>query len=104
MHGCTTTAGVTITEPAALSANISAQTNVDCHGNSTGSAAVSVAGGTTAYSYSWNTTPVQTTATATGLAAGDYTVTITDAHGCTTTAGVTITEPAALSANISAQT
>jgi len=35
--------------------------------------------GTAPYTYSWNTTPVQTTAIATGLAAGTYTVTITDA-------------------------
>lgn len=41
-------------------------------------------------SYSWNTTPVQTTATATGLNAGTYIVTITDANGCTTTASVTV--------------
>jgi len=45
------------------------------------------------YSYSWNTLPVQTNPTATGLTAGDYTVTITDNRGCTATANVTITQP-----------
>lgn len=43
-----------------------------------------------AVSYSWNTNPVQTTATATGLAAGNYIVTLTDAHGCTATASVNV--------------
>ena len=36
-------------------------------------------------SFSWNTTPVQTTNPATGLAAGNYTVTVTDQKGCITT-------------------
>ncbi|WP_174544390.1 SprB repeat-containing protein, partial [Flavobacterium glycines] len=104
--GCTTSAQVTITQPeAALSATISNSTNVNCYGGATGSATVSVTGGTTAYSYSWNTTPVQTTATATNLAAGTYTVNVTDAKGCTTSAQVTITQPAAaLSATISNST
>ncbi len=38
------------------------------------------AGGNGAYTYSWNTTPVQTTQTATGLAAGTYNVLVTDAN------------------------
>jgi hypothetical protein len=36
---------------------------------------------------------VQTTAAATGLSAGTYTVTVTDANGCTATANTTLTEP-----------
>jgi len=104
-HKCTTTATVTITQPArALSASILDYTNVLCFGNATGSATVSVSGGTDPYSYSWNTTPAQTGATATGLAAGTYTVTVTDANGCTTTASVTITQPDALTATIEGQT
>jgi gliding motility-associated-like protein len=104
-HGCTVTSTATITQPAALSANISAQTNISCSGGNSGSATVSVSGGTAPYSYSWNTSPVQTSATASNLAAGAYVVTVTDAHGCTATASVTITGPSvALSAIISAHT
>ena len=48
---------------------------------------------------------MQTTATANGLSAGNYVVTVTDNKGCVTTANVTIGQPAAaLSASISSQT
>jgi gliding motility-associated-like protein len=95
-NSCTTTATVTITEPAALTASITAQTDVLCFGGTTGEAEVTAAGGTAPYSYSWNTTPVQTGATATGLAAGVYIVTVTDNNGCTTTVTATISEPVLL--------
>jgi gliding motility-associated-like protein len=105
-NNCSHTQTVSITQPsAALNANISSQINVACHGNSTGSASVTVIGGTTPYAYSWNTTPIQTSAQATSLPAGSYAVTITDAKNCTTSAAVNITEPATnVSALISSQT
>ena len=55
----------------------------------------------TSYTYTWNTTPAQYTATASNLAAGAYTVTVKDANNCSATANVTITQPSvALSATI----
>ncbi|MGV3638996.1 MAG: cadherin-like beta sandwich domain-containing protein [Adhaeribacter sp.] len=103
-NSCTTTKSVTITQPAsALTASISAQTNVACNGASTGSATVSVSGGTPGYTYSWSPSG-GTAATASGLSAGNYTVTVTDANGCTTAKSVTIIQPTALTAFISAQT
>ncbi|WP_199885704.1 SprB repeat-containing protein, partial [Flavobacterium bizetiae] len=42
---------------------------------------------------SWNTSPIQTSATANNLIAGTYIVTVTDAKGCTDTEQITITEP-----------
>ncbi|TWI44569.1 SprB-like repeat protein, partial [Flavobacterium glaciei] len=89
---CITTTSVTITEPTALVANLTTQTNVSCNGGPTGSATVSVSGGTSGYTYSWSPSG-GTAATASGLAAGTYTCTITDANSCTTTASVTITQP-----------
>ncbi|WP_131807316.1 MBG domain-containing protein, partial [Myroides marinus] len=70
------------------------QTNVSCNGRSDGTASVTTLGGTGTYTYSWYPSG-GTAATATGLAPGIYTVTVTDANSCTTTATATaiITEP-----------
>ncbi|MDM1405983.1 hypothetical protein HX039_18070, partial [Myroides marinus] len=76
-----------------LQATIS-KTDVNCYGESNGSAIVSVSGGTAPYTYSWAPSG-GTAATATGLAPGNYTVTVTDANACTTTASVTIDQPTA---------
>ncbi|WP_310299743.1 gliding motility-associated C-terminal domain-containing protein [Flavobacterium aquidurense] len=92
---CQTTQSFTITQPAALSVTPS-QTNASCNGGSNGTATVAVTGGTGAYTYSWSPTG-GTAATASGLAAGTYTVTIKDANLCQTTQSFTITQPAALS-------
>ncbi|CAM3411999.1 gliding motility-associated C-terminal domain-containing protein [Flavobacterium chungbukense] len=73
---------VIIGEPAEALTAAKSQVDVSCGGASTGSATVTVSGGTAAYTYLWNTTPVQTTATANNLAAGSYSVKITDANGC----------------------
>ena len=48
----------------------------------TGTATVSATGGTAPYSYVWTSVPAQSTATATGLAAGYYVVNVVDAVGC----------------------
>ncbi|WP_158729335.1 MBG domain-containing protein [Flavobacterium sp. I-STPA6A] len=91
-NGCTTEQSFTITQPTALVATAAAQTNVSCNGGSNGSATVNVSGGTSGYSYAWAPSG-GTAATATGLSAGTYTVTVTDANGCSTTQGFTITQP-----------
>ena len=101
-HGCTATASVTITQPPILTATISATVDVPCHGG-IGSATVTAAGGTSPYAYVWNPSS-QTNATATGLTAGSYTVTVTDHDGCTASASVTITQPSTLTAAISSST
>jgi gliding motility-associated-like protein len=59
-------------------------TNADCSGP-IGSIALTVTGNSSFYSYTWNTNPVQTGATASGLAPGSYTCTITDGYGCQAT-------------------
>lgn len=91
-NGCVTSSNCTITEPSAISLS-SSSTDATC-GNANGSTSVNATGGTSGYSYSWNSVPVQTTATATGLVAGNYTVTVTDANGCTATANSTVTDVA----------
>ena len=99
---CSITKNFTITEPSSLSATTTVINNVSCNNGTDGFASVSVTGGTSPYTYSWNTTPVQTNSTATNLAAGTYTVTVTDFTNVVTTANVTISEPSALSLSITA--
>src|SRR5690606_42144243 len=86
----------TISEPAAaLSAETDGgKTDVPCSTRSRCTATVAPTGGTPPYTYSWSPSG-GTNATATGLAANTYTVTITDFNGCQTTRGFTINEPAA---------
>lgn len=92
--GCTVTLDTTITQPTPLSPSIlNTAVMASCNGVCDGTATGSVSGGTPAYTYSWNTTPVQNTATAIGLCAGSYTCTFTDANNCIDSASVTITEP-----------
>lgn len=84
---------VTITQPAEpLSVSIT-RTDVLCFGQSNGTATATASGGTPPYSYSWNTSPVQTTYTATGLSEGNYIVTVTDNNGCMVNEGVAISQP-----------
>ena len=93
-NGCTDSSSVTITEPAVLIAATVVDSNVSCNGGNDGSATASASGGTAAYSYSWNNGA--TTASITGLIAGTYSVTVTDANGCTDSTSVTISEPTVL--------
>ena len=88
----------TVSQPTALSATIN-KTDVACNGDATGEATAVPAGGTAGYSYLWSNT--QTTPTISGLTAGMYSVTVTDANMCTTVASVTINQPDALSATAS---
>ena len=84
---------VKITIYPSVTATIPISANPLCHGSSDGSASAAVAGGTAPYSYSWNTTPTQTTSTAYDLTAGTYMVTITDSHGCSDSESIILTEP-----------
>jgi gliding motility-associated-like protein len=101
-NGCTTTRTYTITQPPALTTT-GGQTNVLCFGQCTGSATVTPSGGTSPYSFSWAPSG-GTGASAGGLCAGTYTVTVTDANGCTTTRTFSITQPPSAVSATSTQT
>lgn len=93
-NGCTTQETVVLTDPgAALAVTAVVDANVDCFGGTNGQATAIASGGTPPYTYAWNDPLAQTTATATNLAAGTYTVTVTDAVGTITSTTVTITQP-----------
>lgn len=94
-NSCSQTQTVSVTSPGTLSLTTSV-TNVYCNGDATGKATAIASGGSSPYSYLWNDIPATNIATATGLTAGTYSVTITDNNGCTQTGSATITEPPVL--------
>lgn len=69
-------------------------TPVSCYGGNDGSASANVSGGASPYSFSWSNG--QTTALVTDLAAGVYTLIVTDAAGQSVTTVANINQPAAL--------
>jgi gliding motility-associated-like protein len=82
-NNCTATLSITITQPTtAVSISTTVQ-NILCL-NGTGSINSSPAGGVSPYTYSWNNQAI--TQNITNLQAGNYTVTVTDANGCTANA------------------
>jgi len=93
------TAVVVITS-GSLVAAVATPTNVLCNAGNTGAANVTVSGGTSPFTYSW-APGGQTTATASNLQAGIYSVTVTDASGCAGTQTVAITQPTLLTSTVS---
>jgi hypothetical protein len=84
-----------------LAVNSGTVTNVTCNSGSDGAITTIVTGNTTAVTYSWDTNPVQTTADISGVPAGFYTVTVTEATTCVASNTFSITEPAAVPAPVS---
>lgn len=87
-NGCTAAGVVTISNPTALSVSTSS-TDATCGTCPDGSTTATPSGGTSPYTYSWSPGGC-TSANCTGLTPGVYTVTITDANGCTQTAADTV--------------
>ncbi len=101
-NGCSLSAGTVLADPTPISLTSSVNNNVLCNGLENGSATITPNGGSPIYSYQWDLTAGnQTTATATGLAAGPHDVTVTDMNGCSISTSVIITEPTALNPSIS---
>ena len=83
--GCTVNRTVIITEPVALQVN-GATTQITCNGANNGSIILTVAGGTTPYTFAWTRdgNPFSSQQNITGLSSGIYVVTVTDGNNCTT--------------------
>lgn len=90
-NGCFVIASFSVGNPQQLVATGATTAPTTCNG-SNGTATAVVTGGTGAYSYAWNTTPMQTNATATNLGQGNYACTVTDANGCSTVVGVSVSD------------
>jgi gliding motility-associated-like protein len=100
---CSATATITLGEPDTLQISFTNVTQIACGpGNCTGTATAAVNGGTAPYTYIWGAnTGGQTDSTAINLCGDIYSITATDAHGCTIVGTVTITDNSSLSIIIS---
>ena len=88
---------VNITAPAVLSGSATVS-NISCNGQANGSVNLTASGGTAPYAYNWGSGI--TSEDRSGLSAGTYTLTVTDANGCITTQNALITQPTAISASL----
>jgi len=101
--GCTQTKVVTINSPAQIIANPSVVTNTSCSGVCNGSTTSTPIGGTGPFTYLWTPGNI-TTATATNLCAGTYSLRVTDANNCVSNQSVTVTQPTPVTASITGST
>jgi hypothetical protein len=101
--GCTATNTVTITQPPAIVPSVTI-TQPSCYGNCNGSFVTSVTpSGTYQYSINGGST-YQSSATFSGLCAGNYTVTVKNAGNCTAAFSFTISQPSPVSISTASQT
>ncbi len=94
-NGCATSTNDTITEPTQLGISVLSIDSANCYGASDGSIEVSSTGGVLPYAYSWNNST--SNALNTGLSAGVYAVTVTDANGCDTSLSASVAQPDSIS-------
>ena len=93
-NGCTSTSSLTISQPQAVVMAASSFTNVSCFGGSNGQISTTVQGGMGGFTYVW--LPAGSAPSLSGLVAGGYSVTVTDANSCSINANFNINEPSAL--------
>ncbi|MCB0396653.1 MAG: choice-of-anchor L domain-containing protein [Flavobacteriales bacterium] len=93
VNGCISTTSVTLSSPTAINLSVTG-TDASCNGICDATATVTATGGSLPHSYLWDDPAAQTTATATGLCAGNHTVIVTDQNGCQASIQMTLNEPA----------
>ena len=93
-NGCQDSATVFVAESDEIIDNVIVDhRNITCHGDQDGSLSiVQVEGGTPDYAYTWSVNPVSASAI-TSLMPGTYSLTVTDANGCSFAQAFTISEP-----------
>lgn len=94
-NGCTDTCGFILQNIECKLVGTAQGINPDCNGTATGSIQVAVTGNNGLVAYNWSN-PALSGANPTALAAGTYTVTLTDAAACKDTLSVTLSNPARL--------
>jgi len=98
VNGCSSTDDVTVTVSSAifLTDNV---TNVSCNGMCDGSISIAPTGGNPPFTYNWSPGGI-TIPNITNLCAGTYTITVTDANGCTEQLNSTVTQPNAITISL----
>ncbi len=97
INGCSDYISVDVLEPDEI-INTTSSIDASCYDNCDGSISITTNGGNPPYIYTWD--DGQTTQTATGLCAGFYNVTITDANNCSTINSAVVNEPSPILINI----
>ncbi|HNM24075.1 MAG TPA: MopE-related protein, partial [Saprospiraceae bacterium] len=98
--GCVRTASVYIGQPPAIGISGLIQ-HVACNGNNNGAIDISISNGTGPFAYLWS--DGSTTGDRGGLTAGTYSLTVTDANGCTRQKSFTVNQPSALTLSFTTQ-
>ncbi len=93
-NGCTLIKNIQVANSSKPIVTLAGTTDITCNGLNNGSIDINISGGVQPYSYSWSSG--QTTQNISSLAPGVYSVTVTDANGCTGTVSTTIIQPPAL--------
>ena len=89
--GCSKIINVSIEQPKPLTARIDRAQDVKCFGDETGEVSISVEGGIKPYVFEWNNGA--TSEDISGLGAGEYSVTITDANDFKVTIDTVLKQP-----------
>ncbi|MBN8681579.1 MAG: choice-of-anchor L domain-containing protein [Chitinophagales bacterium] len=97
--GCTSNFPFEVASPAPIVPVISTVQDVRCFGGADGQLQVNISGGTPGFSYQWSVPSSPNSPTLSNRPIGSYTVTVTDAEGCTATASGNLTQPTALNIN-----
>jgi|GEM_PF-906624 len=97
VHDCAVVETVTVQGPDPITMNVTKMKTPTCYGSSDGEISLAASGGVGLYSFSWNN---ETTASQSQLAAGDYSVKITDVNQCVLNQMVQLTQPTDLSVQI----
>jgi gliding motility-associated-like protein len=98
-NGCTATASVSLGSPSALSLSFSVN-DINCFGQNDGAVTATAIGGTPPYTYSLDGGAPQNAATFTGLSAGIFELTATDANGCTAAGFIGVNAPLPVDVNL----
>jgi PKD repeat protein len=93
---CTHVDSFVIAQPTAIALQVTAS-DVHCFGQLTGNANVDASGGSPSYNFIWSNN--QTGNSVSNLAAGNYSVTVTDAQNCTSSSSFVVSQPSAITAN-----